>query len=143
MQSLHGYYLEDLSVGMSASFGKTIAEADVYQFAGITGDFNPVHVNAEFAANTIFEQRIAHGMLSAGLISAVLGMCLPGPGAIYVDQSLKFKAPVFIGDTLTAVATIEAIDERRRRVTLKTECLVGEKVVATGQATLMVDRRPE
>lgn len=143
MQSLHGYYLEDLSVGMSASFGKTIAEADVYQFAGITGDFNPVHVNAEFAANTIFEQRIAHGMLSAGLISAVLGMRLPGPGAIYVDQSLKFKAPVFIGDTLTAVATIEAIDERRRRVTLKTECLVGEKVVATGQATLMVDRRPE
>ncbi|WP_305858106.1 MaoC family dehydratase [Balneatrix alpica] len=143
MQSLHGYYLEDLSVGMSATFSKTIAETDVYQFAGITGDFNPVHVNAEFAANTIFEQRIAHGMLSAGLISAVLGMRLPGPGAIYVDQSLKFKAPVFIGDTLTAVATIEAIDERRRRVTLKTECLVGEKVVATGQATLMVDRRPE
>ncbi len=142
MSNLHGYYLEDLEVGMTASFAKTVSESDVYTFAGITGDNNPVHVNAEFAATTPFKQRIVHGMFSAGLISTVLGTKLPGPGAIYVDQSLKFKAPVFFGDTVTATVTVEEIDTRRRRVTLKTVCTVADKVVAQGIATNMVDSRP-
>lgn len=141
MTDLHGYYIEDLSEGMSASIEKTVTEADVNTFAEVTGDDNPVHVNAEYAATTMFKQRIAHGMLSAGYISAVLGTKMPGPGAIYVDQQLKFKAPVMIGDTVTTTATILEINERRRRVVLSTVCSVGDKVVAEGQATLMVDSK--
>lgn len=143
MSDLHGYYLEDLSVGMTASYAKTITEADVVLFAGITGDDNPVHINEEFAAGTPFGQRIVHGMFSAGLISTVLGTRLPGPGAIYVDQQIRFKAPVHIGDTVTATATIIEIDERRRRVKLETVCAVKGKVVAEGVATNMVDRKPQ
>ena len=142
MQDLHGYYLEDLEVGMSASYAKTISEADVYMFAGISGDNNPVHINAEYAEQTMFGQRIVHGMFSAALISAVLGTRLPGPGAIYVDQSLKFKAPVHIGDTVTETATVGEINAERRRVKLETVVRVGDKVVAEGLATNMVDRRP-
>ncbi|OMH32648.1 MaoC family dehydratase [Motiliproteus sp. MSK22-1] len=141
MSELHGYYLEDLEVGMSASYAKTVSESDVYTFAGITGDNNPVHINEEFAATTQFKKRIVHGMFSAGLISTVLGTRLPGPGAIYIDQTLKFKAPVYIGDTVTATATVEEIDVRRRRVKLKTVCTVNDKVVAQGEATNMVDSR--
>jgi 3-hydroxybutyryl-CoA dehydratase len=142
MQELHGYYLEDLEIGMSASYAKTISESDVYTFAGISGDNNPIHVNAEYAATTMFKDRIVHGMFSAALISTVSGTRLPGPGAIYVDQEIKFKAPVYIGDTAKATLTVSEIDERRRRVKLKTDVTVGEKVVATGFATLMVDRKP-
>lgn len=142
MDELHGYYLEDLKVGLSASYAKTITEADVALFAGITGDDNPVHLNADYAAGTQFGQRIVHGMFSAGLISAVLGTRLPGPGAIYVDQQLSFKAPVHIGDTVVATATVLEIDERRRRVKLETICRVKDKIVAQGVATNMVDRRP-
>ncbi|RDE24726.1 acyl dehydratase [Motiliproteus coralliicola] len=141
MTDLHGYYIEDLSEGMSASIERTVTEADVNTFAEVTGDDNPVHVNAEYAATTMFKQRIAHGMLSAGYISAVLGTKMPGPGAIYVDQQLKFKAPVMIGDTVTTTATILEINARRRRVILKTVCSVADKVVAEGQATLMVDSK--
>ncbi len=143
MSQLHGYYLEDLTVGMSAAYAKTITEADVVLFAGVTGDDNPVHINAEYAATTRFGQRIAHGMLSAGLISAVLGTRLPGPGAIYIDQQLSFTAPVHIGDTVTATATVIEIDTERRRVKLETICMVKDKVVAKGVATNMVDRRPK
>ncbi len=142
MQALHGYYLEDLEVGQSASYAKTITEADVVLFAGITGDDNPVHINAEYAAQTMFKERIVHGMFSAGLISAVLGTRLPGPGAIYVDQQLKFKAPVHIGDTVTATAKVKEVNLERRRVVLETICTVNGKVVAEGTATNMVDRRP-
>lgn len=143
MTNLHGYYLEDLTVGMSAAYAKTITDADVVLFAGVTGDDNPVHINAEYAETTRFGQRIAHGMLSAGLISAVLGTRLPGPGAIYIDQQLSFTAPVHIGDTVTATATVIEIDNERRRVKLETVCTVKGKVVATGVATNMVDRRPK
>lgn len=143
MQDLHGYYLEDLEEGMSASYAKTISEADVYMFAGISGDNNPIHINAEYAKTTPFEQRIVHGMFSAALISTVAGTRLPGPGAIYVDQQIKFKAPVFIGDTAQATVTVTEINERRRRVICRTDVTVGEKLVATGEATFMVDRRPE
>lgn len=138
---LHGYYLEDLSVGMSASYSKTVTEADVTLFAGVSGDDNPVHVNEEFAAETIFKGRIAHGMFSAGLISAVLGTRLPGPGSIYVMQLLQFKAPVRIGDTLTATATVKEVDMERKRVILETMCSVGGKMVVDGEATMMVDSR--
>ena len=141
MSDLHGYYIEDLSEGMSASCAKTVSESDVYTFAGITGDNNPVHVNAEYAATTMFKERIVHGMFSAGLISAVLGTKLPGPGAIYIDQSLEFKAPVKIGDTLTATATVTEINAERRRVVLDTVCTVAGKTVASGSATLMVDSK--
>lgn len=142
MEHLHGYYLEDLSVGMSASYTRTVTETDVVQFAAVSGDDNPVHLNVPYAEQTRFKQRIAHGMLSAAYISAVLGTKLPGPGAIYIDQQISFKAPVHIGDTVTAKATVKEIDEKRRRVILETVCLVNDKVVAEGVATNMVDRRP-
>ncbi len=112
MQDIHGYYLEDLTVGMSDSYAKTISESDVYMFAGISGDNNPVHINEEYAKTTIFKQRIVHGMFSAALISTVAGTRLPGPGAIYIDQQIKFKAPVHIGDTAKATLTVIEIDEK-------------------------------
>lgn len=142
MDNLHGYYLEDLEVGMSDSYSKTVTETDVVMFAGISGDNNPVHINADYAAQTMFGQRIVHGMFNAALISAVLGTKLPGPGAIYIDQQIKFKAPVHINDTVTATATITEINHERRRVTLSTVVSVAGKVVAEGVATNMVDRRP-
>ena len=125
-------------VGQSASVTKTITETDVYLFAGITGDLNPAHVNETYAAGTRFKHRIAHGMLSAGLISAVLGTQLPGPGTIYMGQELRFVKPVFIGDTVTATCTVtERIVEKNR---LKLETIVtnqkGDQVI-TGTATVM------
>jgi 3-hydroxybutyryl-CoA dehydratase len=141
MQELHGYYLEDLEVGMSATYAKTISESDVYMFAGISGDNNPVHINEEYAKTTPFKQRIVHGMFSAALISTVAGTRLPGPGAIYIDQQIKFRAPVHIGDTAKATLTVTEIDERRRRVIMQTDVHVGETLVATGTGTFMVDRR--
>lgn len=136
-----GHYVEDLSVGMSASFAKTVSEADVVLFAGVSGDTNPVHINEEFAKNTMFKTRIAHGMLSAGFISAVLGTKLPGQGAIYMSQSLKFKAPVRIGDTVKATATVSEVIPEKKRVVMTTVCTVGETVVLEGEAMLMVPSR--
>lgn len=141
MQELHGYYLEDLSVGMSASYAKTISEADVYMFAGISGDNNPVHINEEYAKTTPFKQRIVHGMFSAALISTVAGTRLPGPGAIYIDQQLKFRAPVHIGDTAKATLTVTEINQERARVTMQTDVHVGDTLVATGTGTFLVNRR--
>ncbi len=108
-----GICFEDLAVGMTASIGKTITEADILMFAAVSTDTNPVHLNAEVAAATQFGVRIAHGMLSAGLISAVLGTRLPGPGTIYMSQSLRFRAPVKIGDTVTATVEVIALDDAR------------------------------
>lgn len=141
MSDLHGYYLEDLSVGMSASYAKTVTDADVVLFAGISGDTNPVHINQQFAETTMFKSRIAHGILTASFVSTVLGTKLPGCGAIYLSQNLKFKAPVRIGDTVVAIATVKEILAEKRRVTLETVCKVGDTVVLEGEATLMVDRR--
>ena len=137
---LHGYYVEDLSEGMSAGYTKTLTEADVVIFAGISGDNNPIHINEEYARETPFKGRLVHGMLSASLISTVLGTRLPGPGCIYIDQQLKFTAPVAIGDTVTATATVLEVGERGR-VSLKTTCTVGDKVVVDGVATVKVNRR--
>ena len=138
---IEGYFLEDLSVGMSASFAKTLTDADIILFSGVSGDTNPVHLNEEYARETLFKGRISHGMLSAGFISAVLGTKLPGPGAIYVSQSLRFTAPVRAGDTVTARCTVTEIVAEKRRAVLKTECLVGDKVVIEGEAIVMVPTR--
>ena len=142
MDELRGKYLDEISEGMTAVFSKTVTEADIVLFAGITGDTNPVHLNEEFAKPTMFKGRIAHGMLTAGFVSAVFGTKLPGPGCIYMSQSLKFKAPVRIGDTVKARVTVTAIDQAKARVTFATVCTVGEQVVLDGEAVLMVPRRP-
>ena len=141
MNNQHGYYLEDLTIGMESSYQKTITETDIDAFAALTGDTNPVHLDSEYAAITPFKARIAHGMLSAGLISTVLGTQLPGPGCIYLEQQIKFKAPVFIGDTLVATVTVADINQRRGRVSLKTQCFVDTKLVADGTASMMVDKK--
>lgn len=136
-----GYFLEDLKVGMSASYAKTVTEADVVLFAGISGDTNPVHLNEEFAKETMFQGRIAHGMLSASFISTVLGTKLPGPGAIYLSQNLKFKAPVRAGDTVSATATITDIVTEKKRVVMQTTCSVRNQIVLEGEAVVMVPAR--
>ncbi len=141
MEDRHGYYFEDLAPGMAAAFSKTITEADLLMFAGVSGDTNPLHLDEEFAAGTIFESRIAHGILTASLISTVLGTRLPGPGAIYVSQSLRFLAPVRIGDTVVAKASVRELVAERRRVTMATLCTVGDKKVLEGEAVLMVPPR--
>lgn len=141
MQENNGFTFESLHTGMSAEFSKTITETDIVNFAGISGDFNPVHINEEFARKTRFEGRIAHGMLSAAFISTVLGTRLPGPGCIYVSQTLKFKAPVRIGDTVTAHVEISDMNTEKAFVTMKTICLVGDKTVIDGEAVLKVPRR--
>ena len=127
--------------GQKATWTKTITEADVYTFAGITGDFNPLHVNREYAAGSRFGERISHGMLTAGLISAVLGMRLPGPGGIFLSQSLKFLKPVRFGDTITAEAEVLSYRPDRRLLTLRTNCTNqrGEAVIE-GEAVLLVER---
>lgn len=140
-EAMNGLFLEDLKVGQSAMFGRTVTDADVAAFAGVSGDTNPIHLHDGFARTTRFGQRIAHGMLSGSFISTVIGTKLPGPGAVYVSQTMNFMAPVMIGDTITAVATVSAIDDKRRRVTLKTQCLSGEKVVIDGEAVVLVPRR--
>lgn len=137
----HGYYLEDLSPGMEASYTKTISEQDVQVFAELSGDINPVHLNDEFAAKSIFKKRIAHGFLTGALFSTVLGTKLPGPGCIYVGQTLKFRAPVYIGDEVVANCKVTSVDTDKGRVTLACDCSVNGKTVLEGEATLMVDRR--
>jgi 3-hydroxybutyryl-CoA dehydratase len=139
---MNGLFLEELTVGQSAMFGKTVTEADIMAFAGVSGDTNPIHLHEGFAKTTRFGQRIAHGMLSGSFISTVVGTKLPGPGAIYVSQTMNFMAPVMIGETITAIATITEIDDVRRRVTLRTQCLNGDKVVIEGEAVVSVPRRP-
>lgn len=138
MSKLHGYYFEDLEVGMHDVFAKTVTEADIMAFAGMSGDTNPVHLNHEFAATTMFEGRIAHGMLSASFISTVIGTKLPGPGCIYVGQSLRFKAPVRAGDTVVAHCTVTKLIPEKKFIEMKTQCMIGEKVVIDGEATIMV-----
>jgi 3-hydroxybutyryl-CoA dehydratase len=131
--------LEELTVGRTAQFAKTVTEADVTLFAGVTGDFNPVHVDAVAAAKTRFGGRIAHGMLSAGLISAAIANRLPGPGSIYLGQTLRFTLPVRIGDTITATITVSEI-LTKRRVKLTTICTnQNGETVLDGEATVMLD----
>ena len=137
----NGYFFEDLSVGMSDIYQKTVTDADIVLFAGVSGDTNPVHLSDEFAEASRFKARIAHGMLTASFISTVLGTKLPGPGCIYISQDLRFKAPVRPSDTVTARVTVMEMIPERRRVVLHTRCTVGDTVVIDGEATVMVPTR--
>jgi 3-hydroxybutyryl-CoA dehydratase len=142
MDELRGRYIDEINEGMTAVFSKTVTEADIVLFAGVTGDTNPVHLDEDYAKPTMFKGRIAHGMLTAGFISAVFGTKLPGPGCVYMSQSLKFKAPVRAGDTVVARVTATAVDRDKARVTFATTCKVRDAVVLEGEAMLMVPRRP-
>jgi len=133
--------IEDLEIGMTRHLRKLITDRDIILFAEVSTDHNPVHLDDAYAQDTIFEGRIAHGMLTAGLISAVIGEQLPGHGTVYLGQSLKFMAPVRPGDTVTACVKVIAIDYAKRRVTLETHCAVGDTVVLKGEALVLAPSR--
>ena len=135
-------YFEDLAPDMSAAVSKLITERDVEMFAAVSTDTNPVHLSDEFAAGTKFKRRIAHGLLTASLISAALGTQLPGPGAIYLSQNLKFTAPVYLGDDVTATVTLATLDSLHRHARFDCVCRVGHKMVLSGDAVLCVPNRP-
>lgn len=138
MNDQNGYDIEDLQVGMTGTFAKTITEADIVMFSGVSGDINAVHLNEEYAATTPFKGRIAHGMLSASLISAVLANRIPGPGTVYLDQRLKFLAPVRPGDTVHAKVCVRDIDVPHGRVVLETTCSVKGVLVIEGEAQVKI-----
>jgi 3-hydroxybutyryl-CoA dehydratase len=139
-----GKTYDRLVVGESAQFSKTVTDADIYLFAGITGDVNPAHIDEVYAQGTFFRTRIAHGMLSAGFVSAVIGTRLPGPGSVYLQQTLNFLAPVRIGDTITATAEVIEKLEDKKRVRLKTTCTNQEGVdVLSGEALVSPPRAPK
>ncbi|MCK6396151.1 MaoC family dehydratase [Zoogloea sp.] len=140
-EEFYGAKFEDLAVGQSGVYARTVTEADILAFAGVTGDFNPVHVNEELASASMFGGRIAHGMLSAGFISTVFGTKFPGPGSIYLSQTLKFKAPVKIGDTVVARCTIKELTPEKRKAKFDTVCTVKGKVVLEGEAEIMIPKR--
>ena len=132
-----GRTIDMIKIGDAAEFSKTVSESDVYLFAGVTGDLNPAHINEPYAAGTFFKTRIVHGMLLGGLISAVIGMKLPGPGTIYVRQELLFQAPVFIGDTITARVTVKTVVKEKNRIIVSSTCTNQHgKIVLDGEATL-------
>ncbi len=141
MNDLNGYDFEDLEPGMSASFAKTITEADIVLFSGASGDNNAMHINEEYARTTPFKGRIAHGMLTAGVVSATIAGRLPGPGTVYLGQNLRFKAPVRAGDTVQATVTVKDLNPEKRRVTLTTVCTVQGQVVLDGEALVMPTSR--
>lgn len=134
---MDGYAFEDLQVGQTASMGKTITDADILLFAAVSLDTNPVHMDADAAAASVFKERVAHGMLSAGLISAVMGTRLPGNGTVYLEQTLRFRRPVRIGDTVTATVEVTSLDPVKRQATLRTVCKARGKVVIDGEAVVL------
>ncbi len=139
-----GKTMNELNVGDAAEFSKTISESDVYLFAGVTGDLNPAHINEAYAQKTFFKTRIAHGMLSAGFVSAVLGNQLPGPGSIYVRQELNFLAPMRIGDTITARVEVVEKNTEKNRVRLRTTCVNQDGVKVTdGEAVISPPKPPK
>ncbi len=133
--------IEDLEIGMTRYLQKQITDRDIELFAEVSTDRNPVHLDEAYARETIFEGRVAHGMLTAGLISAVIGEQLPGHGSVYLSQSLRFMAPVRPGDTVVAEVKVTEIDHARRRVTLETRCAVGDTVVLKGEALVLAPSR--
>lgn len=137
MNEQFGHDIEDLRVGMSASFAKTITEADIVLFAGVSGDNNAVHTNEEFAATTPFGGRIAHGFLTASVISAAVANRLPGPGTVYLGQQMRFLALVRPGDTVKATVTVKSVNTEKARAVLETVCRVRDVVVVDGEATVM------
>lgn len=130
--------IEEIEQGQSATWRRTVTDDDIRRFAALSGDDNPVHLDEDFAAKTRFKGRIAHGMLAASFISTVVGTKLPGYGAIYITQNLRFLAPVRIGDTVETTATVAEIDREKKRVRMETVCKVGDTVVVDGEATLLV-----
>lgn len=137
-----GKSISEIALGDSASFQKTITETDVYLYAGVTGDINPAHINEMEARASMFKARIAHGMLTAGLVSAVLGVHLPGPGTIYLGQEMRFTAPVYFGDTVKAEATVIEINAEKNQIKLETICTNQDgKVVLKGIATVMPPKK--
>ncbi len=137
-----GRTIDEIEVGESEIFQKTISETDVYLFAGISGDFNPAHLNDQEAKKTVFKKRIAHGILTAGLISAVLGTKLPGPGTIYLEQSLSFKKPVYFGDTITAKVVVLEKNKDKNIIICGTVCLnQNQEIVIDGKATVMPPKK--
>ena len=137
-----GKTIDEMRVGQSAQFSKTVSESDVYLFAGITGDFNPAHVDEEYAAKTFFETRVAHGMLTASFISTIVGTMLPGPGSIYVSQEVNFLAPVKIGDTITTTAEVTELLSEEKRVRLKTYCTNQDGIVVIDGEAVVSPPRP-
>jgi len=137
-----GKTIEELNVGDSAEFIKTVSESDIYVFSGVTGDLNPAHINEMFASKTVFKTRIAHGMLTAGFVSAVIGCKLPGPGTIYIKQELNFRAPVRIGDTITAQAEVTEITTEKNRVMLKTTAVNQDGTVFMDGEALVSPPKP-
>jgi 3-hydroxybutyryl-CoA dehydratase len=136
-----GYAIEELEVGMSAAYEHVVTAADIEAFAAVSGDHNPVHLDEAFAKTTRFKGRIAHGLLSASFISTAIASKLPGPGSIYLAQSLSFKRPVHPGEKVEARVTVAAVNREKGQVTLKTQCLVGETVVIDGEATVLAPHR--
>ena len=136
-------YFEDLEIGQEASMSRVVTEADIVAYAALSGDYNPVHLDREYAAKTIFKERIAHGILSAGYISALFGMKLPGPGAIYISQSLNFKGPVKIDDRVESLVRLIELIPDKRRAKFECVCSVGGKPVLTGEAVLMLPAKPK
>ncbi|MCR4422360.1 MAG: MaoC family dehydratase [Spirochaetales bacterium] len=138
---MKGLTIDMLSVNQSETFRKTISESDVYLFAGITGDTNPAHIDEIYANSTKFGKRIVHGLLVSSFISTVLGTKLPGPGTIYISQSLNFKAPVYIGDTIEAKVTVKEIIKEKNRVILLTEIYnQNNALVVTGEAMVLAPK---
>ena len=141
--SLVTHYIEDLTIGQAATYTRTITEADIQQFGAVSGDLNPLHFDDEYAKTTIFRGRIAHGMLSLSYLSTVLGTQLPGAGSIFLGASVRFKAPVRIGDTVNATCTVREINSQKGRVTFDCLCKVRDIVVIEGEAMVRVPSRPQ
>ena len=141
-KTFHGYYLEDLSIGMFAETSMVVSADKIETFAELTGDYNPIHMDAEYAATTPFGRRIAHGALSASLISAILGNDLPGPGAIFTELNMRFRKPAFIDDEIVAHAEVVEIKEKYGLVKMKVSCSVNGKIIIRGTAGVMVEKRP-
>lgn len=132
------FAIEEITIGMTASYSQTITDADVKAFAGVSGDHNPVHLSEEYAKNSRFKDRIAHGLLTASFFSAIFGTKLPGEGCVYAGQNLRFKRPVYLNDTVIAQVTVTAVDVPKNRVTFDTICTVKGKVVTSGTAEIFI-----
>jgi len=137
------YYIDELNPGMSESLTRTVSERDVELFGEVSGDFNPMHFDEEYAKKTMFKGRIAHGMLSASYLSTILGMQMPGPGTIFMSATTRFRAPVRIGDTVVATCTVREVNREKRRVMFDCICKVGDTTVVEGEALVMVPARPK
>lgn len=141
MSEVKQYYLEDLAVGMTADYHRVVTEDMIESFADVSGDYNPLHLDEEYAKSTMFNGRIAHGILGASFISKIFGTEMPGKGSVYISQTLRFLAPVRIGDTVTTTVEVVDINREKKRVAFKSRCRVDRTVVIDGDATILVPSR--